>query len=162
MHACRNIKLRACMHRVPEDPSVRGARWPELWPARLGKAPYWLDRSQTGVYGKPAPEDFAADLAHWRKVVRSSYLAGMGIDWKTVRNVMDMRAVYGGLAAALREMKVWVMNVVTIDSPDTLPVIYERGLFGIYHDWCESFSTYPRSYDLVHADHLFSRLKSRC
>ena len=67
------------MHRVPEDPSVRGARWPELWPARLGKAPYWLDRSQTGVYGKPAPEDFAADLAHWRKVVRSSYLAGMGI-----------------------------------------------------------------------------------
>jgi len=54
------------------------------------------------------------------------------------------------------------MNVVNVDAPDTLPVIFERGLFGIYHDWCESFSTYPRSYDLVHADHLFSRLKSRC
>ncbi|OEL16915.1 putative methyltransferase PMT26, partial [Dichanthelium oligosanthes] len=161
-NAAWNIKLRACMHRVPEDPSVRGARWPEMWPERLGKAPYWLDSSQTGVYGKPAPEDFAADLEHWRKVVRSSYLAGMGIDWKTIRNVMDMRAVYGGLAAALRDMKVWVMNVVTIDSPDTLPVIYERGLFGIYHDWCESFSTYPRSYDLLHADHLFSKLKPRC
>ncbi|PUZ44001.1 hypothetical protein GQ55_8G053000 [Panicum hallii var. hallii] len=161
-NAAWNIKLRACMHRVPEDPSVRGARWPEPWPARLGKAPYWLDSSQTGVYGKPAPEDFAADLAHWRKVVRSSYLTGTGIDWKTIRNVMDMRAVYGGLAAALREMKVWVMNVVTIDSPDTLPVIYERGLFGIYHDWCESFSTYPRSYDLLHADHLFSKLMPRC
>jgi hypothetical protein len=64
-------------------------------------------------------------------------------------------------AAALRDMKVWVMNVVSIDSPDTLPIIYERGLFGMYHDWCESFSTYPRSYDLVHADHLFSKLKSR-
>lgn len=64
-------------------------------------------------------------------------------------------------AAALRDMSVWVMNVVTINSPDTLPVIYERGLFGIYHDWCESFSTYPRSYDLLHADHLFSKLKSR-
>ena len=64
-------------------------------------------------------------------------------------------------AAALRDMKVWVMNVVTVDSPDTLPIIYERGLFGMYHDWCESFSTYPRSYDLVHADHLFSKLKSR-
>uniref|UniRef100_K3ZN67 Methyltransferase PMT26 n=1 Tax=Setaria italica TaxID=4555 RepID=K3ZN67_SETIT len=161
-NAAWNIKLRACMHRVPEDPSERGARWPEPWPERLGKAPYWLDGSQTGVYGKPAPEDFAADLEHWRKVVRSSYLAGMGIDWKTIRNVMDMRAVYGGLAAALREMEVWVMNVVTIDSPDTLPVIYERGLFGIYHDWCESFSTYPRSYDLLHADHLFSKLKPRC
>lgn len=65
-------------------------------------------------------------------------------------------------AAALRDLRVWVMNVVPIDAPDTLPVIYERGLFGIYHDWCESFSTYPRSYDLVHADHLFSKVKQRC
>lgn len=63
-------------------------------------------------------------------------------------------------AAALRDLKVWVINVVNIDSPDTLPVIYERGLFGIYHDWCESFSTYPRTYDLLHADHLF--LLYRC
>lgn len=53
------------------------------------------------------------------------------------------------------------MNVVNVNSPDTLPIIYERGLFGIYHDWCESFSTYPRSYDLLHADHLFSQLKNR-
>lgn len=53
------------------------------------------------------------------------------------------------------------MNVVNVDSPDTLPIIYERGLFGIYHDWCESFSTYPRTYDLLHADHLFSKLKKR-
>lgn len=65
-------------------------------------------------------------------------------------------------AAALKDLSIWVMNVVTIDSPDTLPVIYERGLFGMYHDWCESFSTYPRSYDLLHADHLFSKVKKRC
>jgi hypothetical protein len=149
------------MHRVPEDPLARGVRWPELWPERATKAPYWLDSSQVGVYGKPAPEDFAADLTHWTKAVRGLYLAGMGVDWKTVRNVMDMRAVYGGFAAALRETDVWVMNVVNIDAPDTLPVIYERGLFGIYHDWCESFSTYPRSYDLLHADQLFSKLKGR-
>lgn len=64
-------------------------------------------------------------------------------------------------AAALKDLKIWVMNVVSVDSPDTLPIIYERGLFGIYHDWCESFSTYPRSYDLLHADHLFSKLKKR-
>jgi hypothetical protein len=50
---------------------------------------------------------------------------------------------------------------VPIDSPDTLPIIYERGLFGMYHDWCESFSTYPRTYDLLHADHLFSKLRKR-
>jgi hypothetical protein len=65
-------------------------------------------------------------------------------------------------AAALRDQKqVWVMNIVPIDSPDTLPIVYERGLFGMYHDWCESFSTYPRTYDLLHADHLFSKLKKR-
>lgn len=58
-------------------------------------------------------------------------------------------------------MKVWVMNIVPVEAPDTLPIIYERGLFGMYHDWCESLSTYPRSYDLVHADHLFSSLKDR-
>ena len=64
-------------------------------------------------------------------------------------------------AAALKDLKLWVMNVVPVDSADTLPIIYERGLFGIYHDWCESFSTYPRTYDLLHADHLFSPLKKR-
>lgn len=64
-------------------------------------------------------------------------------------------------AAALKDLDIWVLNVVNIDSPDTLPIIYERGLFGIYHDWCESFSTYPRTYDLLHADHLFSRLQKR-
>jgi hypothetical protein len=60
------------------------------------------------------------------------------------------------------KQNVWVMNVVPVHSPDTLPFIYERGLLGIYHDWCEPFGTYPRSYDLLHADHLFSRLKNRC
>ncbi|ONK56243.1 uncharacterized protein A4U43_C10F5590 [Asparagus officinalis] len=160
--AAWNVSLQACIHKVPEDPSVRGSQWPEQWPERLGKAPYWLSTSQTGVYGKPAIEDFEADYEHWKHVVSKSYLNGMGIDWSTVRNVMDMRAIYGGFAAALRDMQVWVMNVVSIDAPDTLPVIFERGLFGIYHDWCESFSTYPRTYDLLHADHLFSKLKTRC
>ncbi|CAM8901058.1 unnamed protein product [Rhodiola kirilowii] len=75
---------------------------------------------------------------------------------------MDMRAVYGGFAAALRDMKIWVMNVVNVNSPDTLPIIYERGLFGIYHDWCESFSTYPRTYDLLHADPPLLKLHKRC
>lgn len=64
-------------------------------------------------------------------------------------------------AAALAQQKVWVMNVVPVHAPNTLPIIFERGLVGIYHDWCESFGTYPRSYDLLHADHLFSRLKNR-
>ncbi|XP_039844800.1 probable methyltransferase PMT24 [Panicum virgatum] len=156
------IRLSSCLHRVPTGPSERGARWPADWPRRLRAPPHWLSAARAGVYGKPEPEDFTADHDHWRRVVDRSYLNGLGIDWSRVRNVMDMRAAYGGFAAALREKKVWVMNVVNVDAPDTLPVIFERGLFGIYHDWCESFSTYPRTYDLLHADHLFSKIKERC
>lgn len=161
-NAAWNVPLQACMHKLPVAPSERGSQWPEQWPARVGKAPYWLSSSEFGVYGKPAPEDFKTDYKHWKRVVGNSYLNGLGINWSTVRNAMDMRAVYGGLAAALKDVNIWVMNVVSIDAPDTLPVIYERGLFGIYHDWCESFSTYPRSYDLLHADHLFSKIKKKC
>ncbi|CAJ1974797.1 unnamed protein product [Sphenostylis stenocarpa] len=161
-NAAWNIKLQACIHKAPVSSTERGSKLPEKWPTRLTKVPYWLLSSQVGVYGKPAPEDFTADYEHWKRVVSKSYLNGMGIQWSNVRNVMDMRSVYGGFAAALRDLNIWVMNVVSIDSPDTLPIIYERGLFGIYHDWCESFSTYPRTYDLLHADHLFSSLKKRC
>ncbi|KAL9233343.1 hypothetical protein vseg_008360 [Gypsophila vaccaria] len=156
------VPLQSCLHKIPEGKLERGAQWPEQWPDRVQKVPYWLTSSQVGVYGKPAPEDFTADYQHWKRVVTQSYLNGMGISWSNIRNVMDMRAVYGGFAAALREMQVWVMNVVPIDAPDTLPIIYERGLFGMYHDWCQAFSTYPRSYDLLHADHLFSKIKKKC
>lgn len=161
-NAAWNVPLQACMHRVPEGELERGSQWPENWSKRLEKPPYWLTSSQVGVYGKSAPEDFTADYEHWKRVVNQSYLKGMGISWSNVRNVMDMRAVYGGFAAALKDLKIWVMNVVSVDAPDTLPVIYERGLFGMYHDWCESFSTYPRSYDLLHADHIFSKIKTKC
>ncbi|EYU23728.1 hypothetical protein ABFS82_08G089400 [Erythranthe guttata] len=161
-NAAWNVPLQACMHKLPVASTERGSQWPELWPARAAKAPYWLSSSEVGVYGKPAPEDFATDYEHWKRVVKNSYQSGLGINWSTVRNAMDMRAVYGGLAAAMKELNVWVMNIVSIDAPDTLPIIYERGLFGIYHDWCESFSTYPRSYDLLHADHLFSKIKTKC
>ncbi|KAF8405670.1 hypothetical protein HHK36_007747 [Tetracentron sinense] len=161
-NAAWNVPLQACMHKVPVDALECGSQWPEQWPVRAEKTPYWLQSSQVGVYGKAAPEDFTADYEHWKHVVTKSYVNGMGINWSSVRNVMDMNSVYGGFAAALKDLKVWVMNVVPIDSPDTLPIIYERGLFGIYHDWCESFSTYPRSYDLLHADHLLSKLKNRC
>ncbi|KAL8478830.1 hypothetical protein ACS0TY_030636 [Phlomoides rotata] len=156
------IPLQSCMHPIPIQESERGSQWPEEWPDRLHTPPYWLNKSQTGIYGKPAPDDFASDYVHWKKVVSTVYMKDLGISWSNVRNIMDLRAVYGGFAAALKDHKVWVMNVVNTDSPDTLPIIYERGLFGIYHDWCESFSTYPRTYDLLHADHLFSKVKERC
>ena len=90
------IRLNSCVHRVPTGPSERGARWPSEWPRRVRAPPYWLNGSQAGVYGKPAPEDFTVDYDHWWRVVDGSYLNGLGIDWSRVRNLMDMRAAYGG------------------------------------------------------------------
>lgn len=83
------------MHKIPVDASERGSKWPEKWPARLQKPPYWLLSSHVGVYGKAAPEDFVADSEHWKRVI-TSYLNGMGINWPSIRNVMDMKANYGG------------------------------------------------------------------
>lgn len=40
-------------------------------------------------------------------------------------------------AAALinQNLDSWVMNVVPVSGPNTLPVIYDRGLIGVMHDW---------------------------
>ncbi|KAF7829676.1 putative methyltransferase PMT28 [Senna tora] len=147
-----HVPMKICLHSIPSGIEQHGAEWPEEWPKRLESYPDWMN----------AREKLIADTDHWKAIVNKSYLTGMGIDWSSIRNVMDMKAVYGGFAAALSQQKVWVMNVVPVHAPDTLPIIYERGLVGTYHDWCESFGTYPRTYDLLHADHLFSRLKNRC
>lgn len=53
----------------------------------------------------------------------------------TVRNIMDMKAYMGSFASALRDKNVWVMNVVPEEGPNTLKIIYDRGLIGTVHDW---------------------------
>lgn len=146
------VPIRHCLHPIPAAIEQHGTERPAEWPERLESYPDWLSDK----------EKVKADTEHWKAIVEKSYLTGIGIDWTNIRNVMDMKAIYGGFAAALAQQKVWVMNVVPAHAPNTLPYIYERGLIGVYHDWCESFGTYPRSYDLLHVDHLFSRLKNRC
>ncbi|XP_043713003.1 probable methyltransferase PMT28 isoform X1 [Telopea speciosissima] len=146
------VPMKTCLHTIPAAIEQRGTEWPDEWPKRLETFPDWLSDKEKVI----AETDF------WKAIVNKSYLNGMGINWSSIRNVMDMKSIYGGFAAALSPQKVWVMNVVPVNAPDTLAIIYERGLLGIYHDWCESFGTYPRSYDLLHADHLFSWLINRC
>lgn len=150
--AAWHVPITNCLLAIPSAIELHGNEWPSEWPKRLETYPEWLEDK----------EKVKADTQHWNNTVEKSYLTGMGIDWGSIRNVMDMKSIYGGFAAALSQHKVWVMNVVPVHAPDTLPYIYERGLFGVYHDWCESFGTYPRTYDLLHADHLFARLKGRC
>lgn len=53
----------------------------------------------------------------------------------SLRNVMDMKANFGSFAAALKDKDVWVMNVVPEDGPNTLKLIYDRGLIGSVMNW---------------------------
>ncbi|KAK1319513.1 putative methyltransferase PMT7 [Acorus calamus] len=94
----------------------------------------------------------------WQEQIQH-YWRLMGVNQTEIRNVMDMNAYYGGFAAALSSFPLWVMNVVPTRMNDTLSAIYDRGLIGAFHDWCEPFSTYPRTYDLLHASRLFSLYK---
>ncbi|CAI5969030.1 unnamed protein product [Closterium sp. NIES-65] len=138
------VPMQSCMHRVPMDRDAQhGSQWPADGAERLTAEPVWLDG--------------AAEALETRA---RTYERRMGFDWSTIRNVMDMDARMGGWGAALAATgkPLWTLNVVPTSRPDTLPVVFERGLLGVYHDWCESFSTYPRTYDLLHAHHLLSHL----
>ncbi|KAL0341244.1 UNVERIFIED_CONTAM: putative methyltransferase PMT23 [Sesamum radiatum] len=146
--------LDSCLVPLQDD----APKWPSAWPERLADKPPRLPSEPDGE------EMYKGDTRHWSALVSEVYLGGLGVNWSSVRNVMDMNAGYGGFAAALISLPVWVMNVVPVpvQEPDALPVIYDRGLIGIYHDWCESFNTYPRTYDLLHASSLFGNLTKRC
>ncbi|KAE8677643.1 putative methyltransferase PMT1 [Hibiscus syriacus] len=84
----------------------------------------------------------------WRRRVESYWnLLSPKIEDDTLRNLMDMKVHMGSFAVALKDKNVWVMNVIPKDGPNTLKLIYDRGLIGTTHDWCEAFFTYPRTYD---------------
>ncbi|XP_058730590.1 probable methyltransferase PMT5 [Vicia villosa] len=127
------------------------------------------------------PEDFYEDMHFWRSAVSNywSLLTPLIFSdhpkrpgdedplppYNMIRNVMDMSSNYGGLNAALLEAKksVWVMNVVPARAFNALPLILDRGFTGVMHDWCEPFPTYPRTYDMLHANGLLSQfLSERC
>lgn len=81
------MPLRTCLHTIPTAIEQRGTEWPEEWPKRLENFPEWLSNDK---------EKLIADTNHWKAIVEKSYLTGIGIDWSNVRNVMDMKAIYGG------------------------------------------------------------------
>lgn len=72
----------------------------------------------------------------WQQRVDSYWsLLSPKIKSDSLRNLMDMKANIGSFAAALKDRDVWVMNVVPEDGPNTLKIIYDRGLIGTTHDW---------------------------
>ncbi|KAM7261069.1 hypothetical protein ACFE04_026544 [Oxalis oulophora] len=141
--------------------------------AAVGKIPKWPERltkvPSRAVARKNAIDVFEADTKRWtRRVAYYKNTLNLKLGTPAVRNVMDMNAFFGGFAAALVSDPVWVMNVIPNRKPLTLDLIYDRGLIGVYHDWCEPFSTYPRTYDFIHVSGIESLIKqpgsrkSRC
>ncbi|KAK7278938.1 hypothetical protein RJT34_23979 [Clitoria ternatea] len=105
-------------------------------------------------------DEFTSDTLFWKEQV-GHYWRLMNVKETEIRNVMDMNSFCGGFAVALNNFPVWVMNVVPASMKNTLSGIYDRGLIGTFHDWCEPFSSYPRTYDLLHANYLFSHYKTQ-
>ncbi|XP_047178243.1 probable methyltransferase PMT18 [Vigna umbellata] len=153
--------LEKCITPLPEvsssDKIAGGAL--EKWPKRAFAVP---PRISSGSIPNIDEEKFQKDNELWRERI-AHYKHLVPLHQGKYRNVMDMNAYLGGFAAALMKYPVWVMNVVPSNSDhDTLGAIYERGFIGTYQDWCEGFSTYPRTYDLIHAANVFGIYQDRC
>ncbi|KAK6117069.1 hypothetical protein DH2020_049212 [Rehmannia glutinosa] len=145
------VNMEACITPYSDhDHKTRGSGLAP-WPARLTSPP-------------PRLADFGYSTEMFEKDMRvDSYwsLLSPKISSDTIRNVMDMKANLGSFAAALKDKDVWVMNVIPEDGPKTLKIVYDRGLIGTVHNWCEAFSTYPRTYDLLHAWTVFSDIEKK-
>lgn len=153
------VDLKPCITRLPEEGYGSNVT---AWPERLQNPPDRLQSIQIDAYIS-RKELFKAESRYWKETIEGYVRALHWRDFK-LRNVLDMRAGFGGFAAALIENQLdcWVLNVVPVSGHNTLPVIYDRGLIGVMHDWCEPFDTYPRTYDLIHASGLLSVEQKRC
>ncbi|KAL3570333.1 hypothetical protein D5086_027582 [Populus alba] len=155
--------METCLTNLPEvstNQDVAGGELPK-WPERLNAVPPRISR---GTLEGITAETFQKDTALWNR--RVSYYKAVNNQLEKpgrYRNILDMNAYLGGFAAALINDPLWVMNVVPVQAKaNTLGVIYERGLIGTYQDWCEAMSTYPRTYDFIHADSVFILYDGRC
>ncbi|XP_057752510.1 probable methyltransferase PMT15 [Arachis stenosperma] len=156
-------KLDTCLTPLPDVNDIKevaGGKLPK-WPQRLTSIP---PRISTGSLEGISGEMFKEDTELWtRRVAYYKKLDHQLAEKGRYRNVLDMNSYLGGFAAALVDDPVWVMNVVPVEAEiNTLGAIYERGLIGTYQNWCEAMSTYPRTYDFIHGDSVFSLYQNRC
>ncbi|KAI3458656.1 hypothetical protein Pfo_015319 [Paulownia fortunei] len=142
--------LKACIARLPEEGYGSNVT---AWPERLQNPPDRLKSIQIDAYIS-RKELFRAESRYWKEII-DGYLPCFNIGISSNLEIF---------AAALIEnhLDCWVLNIVPVSGPNTLPVIYDRGLIGVMHDWCEPFDTYPRTYDLIHAAGFFSVERKRC
>nr|KYP65059.1 hypothetical protein KK1_019677 [Cajanus cajan] len=155
-------KMTACIFPLPDVKYVHNTSGGvlEKWPMRLNTVPPRVrNENNDGL----TLQTYIEDNRTWKRRVSNYGVMLNSLSSGKYRNVMDMNAGFGGFAAAMVKYPVWVMNVVPFDAKyNNLGIIYERGLIGTYMDWCEPFSTYPRTYDLIHASGIFTMYKDKC
>jgi SAM-dependent methyltransferase len=124
------VPMRACLTAPSTRYKKLGLNATPMWPQRLSTAPERIN----AVPGSSTAA-FKHDDARWKLRTKhyKALLPALGSD--KIRNVMDMNTVYGGFAASLIKDPVWVMNVVSSYGPNSLGVVYDRGLIGTNHDW---------------------------
>ncbi|KAL2500115.1 putative methyltransferase PMT9 [Abeliophyllum distichum] len=150
-----NVLMKACITPYSAKMHKEKGSGLEPWPQRLTAAPPRLEEIDI------SPEEFKKDTIVWHYRVAEYWKQMKSVlQRNSVRNVMDMNSHLGGFAAALRNKDVWVMNVAPVNASNKLKIMYDRGFIGTVHDWCESFSTYPRTYDLLHAWSIFSKIEA--
>lgn len=122
--------MRPCISKLTAPLTHIGVGQTPKWPARLKSAP---ERSH--VFSGGSEGAFRKDTRVWEGIVRfyKSLIPDLGTP--KIRNVMDMNTKYGGLAAALINDPVWVMNVVSSYAANSLGTVYDRGLIGTFNDW---------------------------
>ncbi|GAV69655.1 Methyltransf_29 domain-containing protein [Cephalotus follicularis] len=155
-------KMELCITPLPDVKDVHDISGGAIanWPKRLNTAP---PRIRRGTVEGITTKYFNEDNQLWKKRVSYYEIILKSLSHGKFRNIMDMNAGIGGFAAALAKHPVWVMNAVPIDAnEDTLGIVYDRGLIGTYMNWCEAFSTYPRTYDMIHATGIFSMYIEKC
>lgn len=126
----RCLRFKTCLPEVIETFDVN-----LVWSLGLNVFPVCEYNRFSGTYFLGvAPERFENNNQFWKNQVQK-YWSFLGVEKTSIRNIMDMNANYGGFAAALSSDPVWIMNIVPHTMTNTLPVIYDRGLLGSYHDW---------------------------
>jgi hypothetical protein len=122
--------IRPCV--VVPSPKIKKSVMESIpkWPERLHATPERISDIPGG-----SASAFKHDDSKWK--IRAKHykklLPALGSD--KMRNIMDMNTVYGGFAAAVIDDPLWVMNVVSSYAANTLPVVFDRGLIGTFHDW---------------------------
>ena len=122
--------IRPCV--VVPSPKIKKSVMESIpkWPERLHATPERISDVPGG-----SASAFKHDDSKWK--IRAKHykklLPALGSD--KLRNIMDMNTDYGGFAAAVIDDPLWVMNVVSSYAANTLPVVFDRGLIGTFHDW---------------------------